>query len=110
MSLEFYKSAFEKIINSGIIQNIYPMVDHVDVKYFRWNLNGPKPGYLINLDIVVDSPDMTEDNMYDLDFDPHYLVDKYIRDFAKYLSINIFSIFFTVHNLEGDLIHEWAPF
>ena len=38
MSLEFYKSAFEKIINSGIIQNIYPMVDHIDVKYFRWNL------------------------------------------------------------------------
>jgi len=53
---------------------------------------------------------MTEDNMYDLDFDPHYLVDHYIRGLSQYLSINIFAIFFTVHNLEGDLIHEWHPF
>jgi hypothetical protein len=101
---------FEKLINSDVIKHIYPMIDHIDIKNFRWNPYGTKPGYLLNLDIVVDSPDMTEDNMYDLDFDPHYLADKHIRDLSKYLSIDIFSIFFTVHNLEGDLIHEWNPF
>ena len=98
---------FEKLINSDIIKNIYPMIDHIDVKDFTWNLNGANSGYLIRLDIVVDSPDMTEDNMYDFEFDPHYLVDKYIKDFSKYLSIDIYAIFFTVHNLEGNLIYEW---
>ena len=100
---------FEKLINSDVIKNIYPMIDHVDVKNFRWNINGPK-GYLIHLDIVVDSPGMTEQTMYDFDFDPHYLVDKHIKDLSKYLSIDIFAIFFTVHNIEGDLIYLWAPF
>mgnify|MGYP000067426332 FL=1 len=100
----------EKLINSDVIKSIYPMIDHIDIKNVRFNSNNFKPGYLINFDIVVDSPDMTEDNMYDLDFDPHYLADKHIRDLSKYLSIDISSIFFTVHNLEGDLIHEWNPF
>ncbi len=100
----------EKLINSDVIKSVYPMIDHIDIKNVRFNSNNFKSGYIINLDIVVDSPDMTEDNMYDLDFDPHYLVDHYIRGLSQYLSINIFAIFFTVHNLEGDLIHEWHPF
>jgi hypothetical protein len=100
---------FEKLINSDIIKNIYPMIDRVDVTNFRWQL-GNKPGYLIHLDIVVDSPDMTENDMYDFEFDPHYLVDKHIKDLSKYLNIDIYAIFFTVHNLEGTLIYEWAPF
>jgi len=100
----------EKLINSDVIKSIYPMIDHIDIKNVKFNSNNFKSGYIINLDIVVDNPDMTEDNMYDFDFDPHYLVDHYIRSLSQYLSINIFAIFFTVHNLEGDLIHEWHPF
>ena len=54
-----------------MVKNIYPMIDHIDIKNVKFNSNNFKSGYIINLDIVVDSPDMTEDNMYDLDFDPH---------------------------------------
>ena len=100
----------EKLINSDVIKSVYPMIDHIDIKNVKFNSNNFKSGYIINLDIVVDNPDITEDNMYDFDFDPHYLVDHYIRDLSQYLSIKIFAIFFTVHNLEGDLIHEWHPF
>jgi hypothetical protein len=42
---------FEKLINSDVIKNIYPMIDHIDIKNFRWNPYGIKPGYLINFDI-----------------------------------------------------------
>ena len=69
------------------------MIDHVDVTNFRWQL-GNKPSYLIHLDIVVDSPDMTEDNMYDFEFAPHYLVDKYIKDFSKYYMDKKLSIIY----------------
>lgn len=101
---------FEKLINSDVIQKIYPMVEHIYIKNVVWNDSAGRPGYMINLNIVVNDSLMTKDNMFDLDFDPHWLVDKHISDLAKYLSIDIKNIFFTVHNLEGDLIYEWLPF
>ena len=104
------KRALTKLINSDVIRRIYPMVDHIDVKNVVWNESAGRPGYIITLDIVVNDSLMTKDNMFDSDFDPHWLVDKYVVDLSKYLSINIRNIFFTVHNLEGDLIYEWLPF
>jgi len=108
-------TAFSKLINSDIIKNIYPMIDHIDIKNIEWVEDGyketgflhrQKPGYLINVDVVVDSPDMTHENMYDFDFDPHYLVDHHMESLSKYLGIDIMGINFTVHNLDGYLISD----
>ena len=104
------KRALTKLINSEMIKEVYPMVDHIDIKNIVLNDSGGRPGYIINLDIVVNDSLMTSDNMFDSDFDPHWLVDKHVVDLSKYLSIDISNIFFTVHNLEGDLVYEWLPF
>ncbi len=101
---------FEKLINSDVIKNIYPMVDHINISNMSLSSKNGNPYYVMTLDIVVNDSLMTKDNMFDSDFDPHWMVDKYIADLSKYLSISIRNIFFTVHNLEGDLIYEWLPF
>jgi hypothetical protein len=108
-------TAFSKLINSDVIKNIYPMVDHIDVKSMEWIENPysetgyfhrQKPGYLINIDIVVDSPDMTHENMYDFEFDPHYLADHHIESLSKYLGIDIKGVIWSVHNIDGELISD----
>ena len=104
------RSALGKLINSDAIKNIYPMVDHIDISNMSLYSKNGKPYYVMTLDIVVNDSLMTKENMFDSDFDPHWMVDKYIVDLSKYLSINFRNIFFTVHNLEGDLIYEWLPF
>jgi len=110
MKEKLIKSALTKLINSDVIYDVYPMVDHIDVKNISLVTGTNKTAYALTIDIIVNDSLMTKENMFDLDFDPHWLVDKYIVDLSKYLSISIYNVFFTVHNLEGDLIYEWFPF
>ena len=84
------------------------MIDHIDITSV--DEHPLYVGYIMLIKIYLNDPSINKENMYELNFDPHYLADKHIRDLSKYLSIDISSIFFTVHNLEGDLIHEWNPF
>jgi hypothetical protein len=91
------KGAIEKLLNSNIVIKNYPMVEFITVDRFYHN------GMLI--DIVVNDEDMTSDNMYDREFDPHWLVDTYIKDSLKYLGVNFDYVSFNVHTMSGKLVY-----
>lgn len=97
-------NGFKKLINSDVIKKVYPMVDHIDITNIRYVNSSSHPGYMISFDIVVDSPEMTHDNMFDFDFDPYYLVDHYLVNLSSYFGIDIYMTTFSVHNLDGEAI------
>ena len=97
-------NGFKKLINSDVIKRVYPMVDHIDITNIEYVNSSSHPGYMISFDIVVDSPEMTHDNMFDFDFDPYYLVDNYIVNLSSYFGIDIYMTTFSVHNLDGEYI------
>ena len=100
------KTAFEKLINSELIKDIYPMVDHIDITdmvehplYY---------GDILSIKIFLNDPSITKDNMFQSDFDPHYLADKHIRGLSKYLGLDIVDVTFKVYNPDGKLIFNWS--
>jgi hypothetical protein len=46
--------------------------------------------------------------MFELDFDPHWLTDHYIKDFSKYLGIKLVNITFSVYGPDNNLITYWG--
>ena len=77
------KDAYSKLINSNIIKKVYPMVDHIDIVEFK-KLPNLSTIYDLSVNIFVDDIDMTVENMYDSNFDPHWLTDHYLKNIAKY--------------------------
>jgi hypothetical protein len=68
----------------------------------------PRGNRLLDVDIFLNDPTITEKNMYDNDFDPHYLVEYHIKNYARYLGIeNKFVINFIVWGPDGDIISSW---
>jgi hypothetical protein len=45
--------------------------------------------------------------MYDMELDPHYLVEKYLKEYFPYFDIDKVVINFIVWGPEGDIIHSW---
>jgi len=95
-----------KMMNSSLIKDIYPMVDKIKITDI--NIDGDKRDNFMDIEIIVDSPDMDYHNMYDMDFDPHYLVDYHVRSMLPYLSIEIPNISFTVNSKDGHFIHSYG--
>jgi len=97
------KDAYSKLINSDIIKKVYPMVDHIDIVEFK-KLPNLSTIYDLSVNIFVDDIDMTVENMYDSNFDPHWLTDHYLKNIAKYLGLNIRIIRFNLYDTNGRLI------
>jgi hypothetical protein len=70
----------EQFLNSGVIKDVYPMVDKIEV------IKSDDFGNM-TFKINVNLDKMTEDNMYHLGFDPHYLVDFYIKKYLNFFNM-----------------------
>jgi hypothetical protein len=104
---DFQLIGLEKLLNSDTITKTYPMVDHIDIRMDE-DFITPRGNRRLDVDIFLNDPTITEKNMYDYDFDPHYLVEYHIKNYARYLGIeNKYVINFIVWGPDGDIIHSW---
>ena len=77
------------------------MVDHIDV-YELEDIN-----YFI-LRIYVNDPEMDDDNMYEKELDPHYLVEYHFNRFLPYVGIESKKkTGFAVVRPDGKVINKW---
>ena len=99
----------KKLVNSNIIKKIYPMIDHIDVNVYTSRSVISDKYQWLGFDIHLNDPEITEENMWDKGFDPHYLVDYHIRKLLPYLSLeNILSLSFHVFSPTGELISHYT--
>ena len=98
---KYINKPLTKWVNQSNIKEIYPMVEHIDV-YELDDIN-----YFI-LIIYVNDPEMDEDNMYDKEMDPHYLVDYHFKKFLPYIGIEPNKkTGFAVVRPDGQVISKW---
>jgi hypothetical protein len=107
MMNKFQLDGLKKILNSDILKGIYPMLDNIDVWYMgtknrqTWR---EIPMYRVEIHLNDDS--ITTENMYEKEFDPHYLVDYHLRNYLNYLGVDkssqLFS--FNVYSPSGKLL------
>jgi hypothetical protein len=103
MVKEFQIKGLEKLINSSAIKEIYPMVDHIDVRY-NGDLYADRGWGGMEFDIFVNDPTITKENMYEKEFDPHYLVEHHIKQYLPYFNIDKSVLNFIVWDLDGNII------
>ena len=81
------RKSLQKLINSDIIKNIYPVIGNIDVHYDErehWMIND----YLI-FDIYLNNPKANEQNLWDeFQLDQDYLIDHHIRKLLPYIGID----------------------
>jgi hypothetical protein len=102
MGNESLKLAIEKLINSKLIKKVYPMLDSIKVT----DLNENKD--TITLKIIVDDENMDANNMFDKEFDPHYLIDYHMNRILKYLGLKIPNTFFDIYTTSGKFIYGFS--
>ena len=91
--------ALTKILNSSLITNIYPMVKEVKVD----KIDDDVLSSYMHLTIIVDG-DITYDNMYKKEFDPHYMVDYHVKKLLPYVSIETNYIGWDVYTTDGNYV------
>lgn len=98
--------AIDKLVNSGIIHNIYPMIDTIDVVVNNENIAFGKLYPMIELIIKLNDPEINFKNIWETDFDPYYLVDKYLRELLPYIGINNNTtlVSFKAYSPNGELV------
>jgi hypothetical protein len=45
--------------------------------------------------------------MYDMELDPHYLIEKYLKQYFPYFDIHNVIVDFIVWSPDGEVIHSW---
>jgi len=99
--------SLNKIANSSLLKNIYPMVDSVDISYTgEGNIRGILV-YKYKVAVYLNDDSITTENMYDKKFDPFFLLFHYIGgEFLYYLGIpqgnNQFYI--EVYSPDGSIV------
>ena len=86
--IEPYKiKGLTKLLNSGVIKEIYPMIDRIVIRYddldeetfgTEWDR--------FDISIFLNDDSITKKNMYDKDFDPHYLVSHHLKKYFPYFN------------------------
>ena len=104
MVKDFQIKGLEKLVNSSAIKDIYPMVDHIEIR-----CNGNLGSYtLLDIDIFINDPFIKNmESMYDADLDPHYLVDYHIKNYLNYFSIDKVIMNFIVWGPDGNIVYSW---
>jgi hypothetical protein len=105
MGTEKLINAYSKLINSDILKSIYPMLDHIDIVRVKDNPNFK--GYDMSVDIFLNDPTIDKNNMYNMNFDPHYLVEKHLKDLSKYLGLDFYKITFKLYSPDAELLLNW---
>jgi hypothetical protein len=77
----FQISALERYANSDVIKKIYPMVDHIDIKF---NVGAKN---FIYVKIFLNDPTIHSGNIYTKGMDHHYLTDHHLKNFFPYIGI-----------------------
>ncbi len=98
-----------KLFNSDYIKNIYPMIDNIDADV-RWDGDEEFPFYQLFITVKLNDPTITDKNMYEKEFDPHYLYDHHLKYLLKFLNINkntatVQQVFIKVVNKDGETIY-----
>jgi hypothetical protein len=104
---DFQIKALYKLVNSGILHTIYPMVDTIDVNVNNKNRYLGKQYPIIELIIKLNDPEINSKNIWaTTEFDPYYLVDKYLRELLPYIGINNNTtlVSFKVYSPDGKFI------
>jgi hypothetical protein len=104
--IEDYKiKGLQKLANSGVIMSIYPMVDHIEIRSVELS---PRDRYdRLEVDIHLNDENITKDDMYDSDFDPHYLIDHWLVQYLPYFDMDKVIFDFIVWSPNGDIIYSW---
>jgi len=97
--------AYSKLINSDIVKKIYTMIDHIDIVEIKDNIHFV--GYNVYVHIYLNDPTIDQYNMYQKQFDPHYLCEHYLKKMSKYLGIDVIDVNFKVFDSNGELILNW---
>jgi hypothetical protein len=95
-----------KMVNSDIIKNIYPAVDHIVVGVYKNPFSFHGNDDVLEFEIYLNNPDIYDEfSMYDNGLDPHYLVDYHIKKLLRYVGLeNIEALNFIVYNTDGERI------
>jgi hypothetical protein len=108
MIKDFQIKGLEKLVNSSAIMDIYPMVDHIEIRHEDTGASGFGMDLdRIDVDIFLNDSNITSDNMYDMELDPHYLIEKYLKQYFPYFDIRVVIIDFIVWSPDGEVIHSW---
>jgi hypothetical protein len=102
---KFKIKGLEKLANTGVIKDIYPMVDRVDIRNEDPKIDGRYDR--LEVDIHVNDETMTKEDMYYSDFDPHYLVDYHLKQYFPYFDIDNTIVDFIVWGPNGEIIYSW---
>jgi hypothetical protein len=96
-----------KLFNSDVIKSIYPMVDHIDVVDIKDVAE--RNGYDLEVEIYLNDPEIDKHNMYKKGFDPHYLADKHLKKYSKYLiGVEVKRVGWKLYDSNGELILNWS--
>jgi hypothetical protein len=91
-----------KLFNSEIVKSIYPMIDHIDVVMVDKVLQD------LEIKIYLNDPEIDKYNMYKKGFDPHYLADKHLKNYSKYLGVKVSRIGWRLYDSDGELMFNWS--
>lgn len=96
--MESLIKGLNKLVNSDIIKDVYPMIDRIVSGIYRNNK-------FLEFEIYLNDPEITEKNMYEKGFDPHYLVGYHIKKLLPYLGLqDITNLSFIVYGTDGESI------
>lgn len=107
--IENYKmKGLEKLLNSSSIKEIYPMIDNIEINVNEDEGGTTKWGHnRLDFNIYLNDPNITKGNMYEMEFDPHYLINYHVKQYLPYFDIDKVVIDFIVWGPEGDVIYSW---
>lgn len=103
---DFQIKGLEKLVNSSAIKDIYPMVDHLEIRHDEDSVT-QRGNHRIDVDIFLNDPTITKDNMYDREFDPHYLAEYHIKSYFPYFNLNNIIIDYIVWGPDGNVVYSW---
>jgi len=81
------------------------MVDHIEIR--NGNIVTQRGNTLLNIDIFLNDESITSENMYQMELDPHYLIEKYLKQYLPYFDMDKIVTDFIVWGPDGNIIHSW---
>jgi predicted DNA-binding transcriptional regulator YafY len=106
MAEEFQINGLEKLVNSSAIKDVYPMVDHIEIRHDDTYIS-QRGNERIDIHIFLNDPTITRENMYDKELDPHYLVEHHIKSYFPYFNLKNIVMDFIVWGPDGYIVYSW---
>ena len=81
------------------------MVDHIKIRDDDYETE--RGNKRISVDIFLNDENITKDNMYDMELDPHYLVEYHLKNYFPYFNMDKVVVDFIVWGPDGNIIYSW---